>query len=189
MLKKRQKDSSLRPLSPLVTRSPLPHPDWDARCPSWPAQTSLSPAPCDTHPPGTQSVRITITIIIIIIIIIKYKIKFKLKKMLYCALLHKKWTHYALLPKDGMQLPTWLGHSKRLHTQFLSPYGLYRYLYMIVSVWVHILGDSQSVQLRNATTTTTFYTFTQHRMMMMMLYTCIAQSLHATVACSVRSVG
>ena len=35
---------------------------------------------------------------------------------------------------------------------------------------------------------TALYTFTQH-LMMMMVFTSIAQALHAIVACSVRSIG
>ena len=45
---------------------------------------------------------------------------------------------------------TWWGHCKRSHMQSSHPvHGLYLYLYIHVLVWVHILGDPQSVQLRN----------------------------------------
>ena len=58
--------------------------------------------------------------------------------------------------EDGVRLTTtWRGHWKRSHTQSFLPMDCTSMLRVCVGVWVHKLGDPQSVQLRSATATTT----------------------------------
>ena len=54
------------------------------------------------------------------------------------------------LSEDGVRLPTWRGNWKRLHTQSSQPMQC-TCTCTLYTCGVHIPGDSQSIQLRNAT--------------------------------------
>ena len=64
--------------------------------------------------------------------------------------------------EDGVRQPTWRGYWKRSHTQSSHPMQYTGTCSVHVQVWVHIPGDPQSVQPRNATTTGEILSLPQH---------------------------